>query len=201
MIKINIIYFVISLLIFLVIASTNVSAAALEITDSRATANYWINRNPHGDSIILTPEQIKTFNTFILGRDNYMADLANYPSSLSASEVNALIKKGEYKSYTGSHDVSNGIDIRYAVTVERGDIRLQPKDWDGDNYDRLQGTAIDPAEAVAVLLESPDGKFVFVQSRNYLGWLNKSKIAFTDRDTWLKYVQPQDFIVITSNKK
>ena len=194
-------FFITSLLMYLVFISTYVSAATIEINDSRATSEYWINRSANGDKILLSPQQISKFNANILSKDEYAADLENYPAVVSTDKVNALIKEAEYDLYTGEHYVSDDVTVRYAVTVERGDIRLLPQSWNGDIYDDIQGTAIDPAEAVAVLLESKDGKFVFVQSRYYMGWLNKSIIAFTNRETWLHYVNPKDFIIITANKK
>ena len=188
-------------LIICIMLTSIAMAATIEITDSRATPEYWISRNHNGDNILLTPQQIAQLNANILAKDEYAADLANYPAVVSAAKVNALIKEAEYDQYTGAHNVSSDVNVRYAVTVQRGDIRLMPKGWDGDIYDDLQGTAIDPAEAVAVLRDSPDGKFVFVQSRYYMGWLDKSKIAFTDRNTWLTYINPRDFLVVTANKK
>ena len=196
--KIKLFFFLGALLIFSSICS---AAATIEINDSRSTPEYWINRNPNGNKVLVTPQQIAQLNAQMLAKDEYSADLANYPTVVSASKVNALIKEAEYDQYTGAHNVSGDVKVRYAVTVQRGDIRLLPQSWNGDNYDDFQGTAIDPAEAVAVLSESPDGKFVFVQSRYYMGWLDKSKIAFTNRKTWLTYVKPQNFIVVTANKK
>ncbi|MBR1729785.1 MAG: SH3 domain-containing protein [Selenomonadaceae bacterium] len=188
---------------FLILLITNsiCSAATIEITDSRSTADYWINRNVNGDKILLTPQQINILNSQMLAKDKYAADLANYPLIVSADKVNALIKKAEGKYYLQSDNVSDNVTVRYAVTIDRGDIRLLPQRWDGSNYDSLQGTAIDPAEAVAVLIDSSDKKFVFVQSRSYIGWLERSKIAFTDRETWLHYIKPKDFLVVTANKK
>ena len=191
----------ISLIACLIFSSICSAASTIEINDSRATPEYWINRNPNGNNVLMTPQQIEQLNAQMLAKDEYAADLANYPTVVSAAKVNSLIKEAEYDQYTGAHNVSSDVTVRYAVTVQRGDIRLLPQSWNGDNYDDFQGTAIDPAEAVAVLSESPDGKFAFVQSRYYMGWLDKSKIAFTNRETWLTYIKPQNFLVVTANKK
>lgn len=97
--------------------------------------------------------------------------------------------------------------LRYGIVTERANLRLLPEvaGWfesAGDtHYDTLQATALDPAEPVAILADSYDGKFFFVASRYYDGWLAKSSLGLTDRDTWLGYVQPADFAVVTANKK
>ena len=189
------------ILLMILIMPSICSAATIEITDSRATPEYWINRNPHGDKVLINSQQIARLNAQILAKDSLTVDLASLSEVISAEEVNATIKKAEDDFYDGTHRVSEAVRLRYAVTTRRGNIRLLPQAWTGDKYDDLQGTAIDPAEAVAVLCDSPDGQFVFVQSRNYIGWLDKSGLAFTDRKTWLSYVKPEDFLVVVANKK
>ena len=97
--------------------------------------------------------------------------------------------------------------VRYAVTTERADLRRLPtdinyfNDRDFRHYDELQGTALDPAEPVLVLWESKDRAFAFVRTRNYLGWANHRSIAFTDREHWEHYANPENFLVVTAAQK
>ncbi|MBQ9615083.1 MAG: SH3 domain-containing protein, partial [Selenomonadaceae bacterium] len=99
--------------------------------------------------------------------------------------------------------------VRYAVAAQRTDMRLLPEaagwlnstDELDSHYDNLQGTAVDPAEPMAVLAESYDHQFVFALTRNYMGWVPMGAIAFTDRKHWMEYVAPKNFLVVTANKK
>lgn len=201
------IFFAVFLLIFLISGKT--FAAGIEITDSRATPEYWINKNPDGEKLLLTYRQIDRLNAEILERDSYAADLKNYPETITADKLKARIQKlTEDVRLIGTPSVmaNRNLDaladskIKYAVTTERVNIRLLPQPPNGKS-DKAQGTALDPAEAVAVLWESKDGKFSFIQARYYFGWVVKSALAFTDRATWLTYLEPQNFIVVTNNKK
>ena len=176
-------------------------ASTIEINDFRDNAEYWASRTPNGDNVLLSPRQIAKLNADILEKDKYAVDLAKYPDIVSAADVNVAIKEAENDQLKVAHLVSDDMAIRYAVTIRRGNIRVLPQAWSGDRFDDLQSTAIDPAEAVVVLCDSPDGNFFFIQSRNYIGWIDKSDIAFTDRKTWLSYVNPKDFLVVTANKK
>lgn len=189
------------ILLMILLMPSICSAATIEITDARATPEYWISRNPYGDKILLNKQQINNLNAQILTKDAFAVDLAKLNEALPADEVNATIKRAEDDFYNDEHRVSKAVNVRYAVTTRRANIRLLPQAWTGDNYDDFQGTAIDPAEAVAVLCDSPDGQFAFVQSRNYIGWLDKSDLAFTNRKKWLSYVNPQEFLVVIANKK
>ena len=97
--------------------------------------------------------------------------------------------------------------IRYGVITERTDMRLLPTskyyfdDPSFQHYDDLQGTALDPCEPVIVLHTSKDGAFAFAVGRYYKGWVSLESIGFTDRATWKKYASPQNFLVVTANKK
>ena len=192
--------FMITLLICLVLTSV-CSAAETIIKDTRATPEYWFSRTSNGDEVLLNARKISKLNTQILAKDKYAADLTKYPSVVSADKVKEMLKE-TWKEDERNHSLLNGdVTVRYAVTTQRANIRFLPQAWDGDKYDDLQGTAIDPAEAVAVLLDSADKNFFFVQSRYYMGWIEKSKLAFTTRETWLTYVKPKDFLIVTANKK
>ena len=203
------IFLAVTAAIFFIFART-VHAAPIEILDERATPEYWLNRTVDGDKILLDASAVKKFNKFIRGRENYGADLKDYPKKISAADLTARINKltddvhvsasPELMAKRNLDAISGAVNIRYAVTVERANIRILPEPPTGDRYDALQGTALDPAEAVAVLWESSDGAYVFAQARNYFGWIDKNSVAFTDRSTWLGYVQPKNFLVVTDNK-
>ena len=201
--------FLIMAVIFLM---TETALASIEITDVRSTPDYWINRTTDGDEIILDAQEISKLNAQIRGKDDYAADLYNYPEKISAANLKALIRKAtddveinfeDYKQYFANRnfDAVTDSNVLYAVTLERVNLRLLPAGLTGDDYDKLQGTAIDPAEPLAVLWESVDGQFVFVQARNYFGWVEKMKLGFTTLDIWRTYVKPDNFIVVTANKK
>ena len=186
--------------------------ASIEITDARATPAYWIGRNPNGDEIILEAQEISKLNAQIRGKDVYAADLYNYPQTISAATLKSKIRKAtddlkingeDYKKYFANRNFDAVTDstVLYAVTLERVNLRLLPAGLTGDAYDKLQGTAIDPAEPLAVLWKSADGQFVFVQARNYFGWVEKMKLGFTSLGIWRTYVKPDNFIVVTANKK
>lgn len=99
------------------------------------------------------------------------------------------------------------VTSRYALAQSRANLRYLPENdgWYDDprdaHYDLLQGNVLDPAEPVAVLAESRDKQFVFVDTRNYSGWVERSDLIFLDRGKWLSYAAPRDFLIIAANKK
>ncbi|WP_432646701.1 NlpC/P60 family protein [Mitsuokella sp.] len=222
------------LLAFFLPMGIKAASASPEITDERATADYWTQRNSAGDQVILSKEQVKEVNAGLRSRNDTLADLAVLPETVSADEVRQRIENVQalgdfdtaavpdlYKngsgltsySYSFAHKNCNlsaipeTANIRYGVVTRRANLRLLPEatGWfesAGDtHYDTLQATALDPAEPVAVLLDSYDKKFSFVRTRFYDGWLAKSDFAETDRAEWDKFASPASFAVVTANKK
>lgn len=95
------------------------------------------------------------------------------------------------------------VQVRYAVAAQRTDVRLLPTaegwyDELGDvNYDALQGTVLDPGEAVLILHTSADSSHVFVMTRDYLGWVRMDHLARTDRRTWFRFAAPERYYTVT----
>lgn len=202
------IFFAVLLLMLLI--NTKTFAAGIEIEDERATPEYWTAKNTNGDKLLFTKTQIDRMNAEMLKRDDYAADLANYPETIMADDLRAKIEKlTEDVRLVGSQAVMANRNlnaladskISYAVTTERVNVRLLPQPNSGNKSDSVQGTALDPAEPVAVLWQSKDGKFSFIQARYYFGWVNKNSLAFTDRETWKTYINPEKFLVVMTNKK
>ena len=193
------------------LANLPITLASFEITDERSNADYWISRIKDGDKLLMTATEIENFNSSIREKDAYSKDLSEQEDIAYKEDIISLIKKlTDDNNEKGTPEVlanrnldvlTVDIAVRYGVTVERGNIRILPQNLSGDKYDNLQATAIDPAEAVAILHESKDGKFYFVQSRNYFGWINKMNVALTDKKNWLSYIKPENFLVVTANKK
>lgn len=203
------IFIVVFMMIFLI--GTKTFAAGIEIMGERATPEYWTKRAKDGDKILMTYEQITNLNNFMTERDSYAADLENYPEKVSAATLKSRIEKltddvninttWAVLANRNLDALNNEVSVRYAVTTERVNVRLVPQGLTGDRYDSIQGTALDPAEPVAVLWQSKDGNFYFVQAKKYFGWIEKNSLAFTDRETWQTYIAPSNFLVVTNNKK
>ena len=185
-----------TLILMLFMIRPTFAASTIEITGERATSSYWIT--PDGDQLLLTPAQIRHLNYHMRTRDPYAESLRRMPPQLSA---NAVQNKLNRSSKDNDYIVNAPVKVQYAVTVRRTNVRQLPQPWDGDKYDGLQGTALDPAEAVAVLIPSRDEKFFFCQTRNYFGWIDRNDLAFTDQVTWLSYAAPKDFLVVVDHKK
>ena len=179
----------------------------------------WLDQQ-NGDDIIMDQVKINALNERMQA-DN-MPGLQKYPTKLSGEELAKYLQEYEIdtdlyvkgKLLTASQiaalkadcnlsGVQEETEVRYAVVVKRSDLRSLPTDLKAfstlsdTEFDMWQETAVDPAEPVLVLHYNQKHSFVYVQMRNYRGWLPVEAIALTDRDRWLQFVCPENFAVVT----
>ncbi|MCI6100268.1 MAG: C40 family peptidase [Selenomonas sp.] len=153
--------------------AAHAEAASPAVTDERAEASYWTERNPDGERVLFSQAEIAAFNDAMRERTETLKDLASEPVTA---------------------------EVRYGVATRRGNLRLAPVPPDGSRYDEQQATAVDPCESLLVYEDSDDGRFSHVVMRNYEGWLSKRAFALTDRTTWMQFAAPKDFAVVTANR-
>lgn len=215
--------YVIIMSIFCLIGQSSVDAAGITTYGSLVTANYWTAQNKDGDKIILNKQQVTDFNTKICNASRTVYDLATYPDMLSGDSVKAKIMnyavidddlylhgnkvsdnyKNILRQQTNISGILNNVAVKYAVVVRRSSLRNLPTGEKlfyyatDTNFDALQETTLDPGEPVVVLHQSANKYFYYIQSTNYRGWISAYNIAFTDKKTWLNYVRPEKFLVVT----
>lgn len=217
------------------IAPQPTAHAALAIQDTRATADYWIGKNTSGEAVFVSANDLDLINLQIQQKSaNTIVDLTKYPEKVYTQwikgKISAAMAIGKFQNAEVPKLFKNGValtafsyqqaqkncgldvvpavcEIRYALTIDRTNVRLLPEEagWfeseTDTKYDQLQATALDPSEPVVVLVDSQDKSFVFIESRTYAGWVKPSTLAFTDRATWLKYATPQNYLTVAASRK
>ncbi len=199
-----------------------VNAAGITNFSKLVTADYWIENNPEGETIILGDKGIEKFNAEIRNVSPTVVDLANYPTTIKKRSLKMKLNnfealdedlylrgnkvsenyKGILRNLVNAAVITDDVQVKYAVVVRRSNLRNLPTGeglfyFAADkDFDALQETALDPCDPVIVLHTSQNGQFHYVQSVNYSGWISTYDIAFTDRENWLKYVAPEKFVVV-----
>ena len=183
-------------------------------------AEAWLNSEEEG-KIILAPEEISALNKMM--KSPTMPDLKTYPAKISREQLktylqdyemdDALYVNGEHITAMKAKEIVDDVNlaalpaekaVKYGVVVKRSDLRSFPtslrayKDPGDKDFDIWQETVVDPAEPVIILHQNKKGNFVFAQMRNYRGWLPTNQVAVTDRASWLRYVEPEDFAIVTA---
>jgi hypothetical protein len=101
--------------------------------------------------------------------------------------------------------VPNTIQRRWGLIVERADVRIYPTATPGFSetkweLDYFQITSVHTLEPVAILHESVDGEYYYVQTPIARGWIAAKCIAVGDRDTVRGYVDDPGFLMAIGDR-
>lgn len=191
--------------------------------DYMADACFWINRMADPDDEVLDREGIEKFNTLICEKVDGVYDLQSYGDFLSGRKLRKFIsfyrvpervmydkcgREIPESFFEGAARNANldGIreknPVRYGIAVADIAFRSFPVDdgafnTPGDReFDRLRQTGCTALEPVAVLHESRDRKWYFVQRYNYRGWTRKEGVAIAeDKSQVFDFVNAPEFLV------
>lgn len=234
--KVKVIFFVLSLLFvssqFVAAEEKSFFAAPSQLPDTTRemnTAGYWINIHPSPDQVILSPEQIKTFNMHIqqdlrLTKDIFAAT-SHFKTESLIDVLEKTLKdftdKGFY-SLSGARDnrdfievarrnmnlggVILGIQPRYGLIIHQASVRFFPTDeglyeTNGDiDFDQLQNSSLDVGTPVAIVHQSADKQWFYVFTALADGWIKADHVAIGDMKTVQDYANEEKFVVITKPK-
>lgn len=189
------------------------------------TPDYWTANNPRGNDLLLNNQQILEYNRQIEDKVDPVYSMKNYPDGIAVEKLlefissdsvlnDPLYREGKevserYKNVLREQInakalIAKNIKVRHGVVVRRTNIRGMPTGegvfyYPNDtSFDVFQEAVLRPCEPVAILHQSANGYFYYIQSYNYRGWVSRFDVAVTDKSTWLKYADPKDFLVVVA---
>ena len=179
------------------------------IAAEKQSSTYWLQRIPDADSILLQNAAIEESNRRLLASESGMADWQVWPKQVSRGvirqKIEALSKRPqaplfknanltvtaeEIDAWMANLDLDNIMDADdrlFGMAVKRSPLRRFPNEQrafdrkGGIDIDRLQESAIFPGTPVAVLHESKDRQWLFVQSENYAAWVKADTVGLASR--------------------
>lgn len=190
--------------------------------------NFWLDRTRQPDELLAGPAEISELVRNAFQNDPSIVDLTSYPETLFGNEISDLIvsmskphsedlfyrnggtvNADDYARYTRNlnlDDLSDSDRVRFGLTLRRADLRKWPttdavfKTHATFDLDRFQESGLFPADAVAVLHESADREWYFVQSYNYAAWVRKELIVIGDRESIMQYRGADNFLIVSGGK-
>ncbi len=189
---------------------------------------YWIKRLPDANKVLKTPKELESFNQDIRAIVRDQVDIFSLPSKRKGARIREVIElqyetlKGrklfglddkyiqpdfferEVKPVENWEGIPETIETRWGAAVRQASVRALPTDVKmleekGDiEFDQLQFTQIKLWTPVAILHESSDGKWYFIQAMYARGWIKSEDVAvFKNRNPLKKYAKSSSFLVVT----
>jgi len=203
-------------------------AGIIGLEDALLTPQPWISKLPNADAVILDRAAIDAQNARMRQLDASIIDLHKLPTLLPQvlvrEQINGISKAPSRPRYDvhgklvtpaqlQAVTANLGLDaipatrpIQYGLVVHRAALRAFPTELrvfssQGDtDIDRFQESALFPGDAVAVLHESADGKWVFVASERYAAWMEKRFVGIGSAEQVFGYGASGPYRVITAGK-
>lgn len=166
--------------------------------------------------VVLNAEEIDALNAKIRVERSAMRDMTDVPDAISGSEIEEIIrmrkapsapmydKDGRWISEEQKRRIDDNRNLdavpqeivpQTGIATRRANVRALPtavgfyeENDKMQYYDQLQESELILGSPVWVLHESSDGGFYFVQTGNYQGWVEKTAVATTDRETYRKFL-------------
>ena len=189
-------------------SSEEVSEAVSEEIQKVTNAQKWIDQIKD-NSVILTYEQIQAHNKKIASASPSIVDVTVFPSVLDGKTLKTYLNELSAPSlpkYNGSTKITQAQldgyianknldavkdennEVRRAVVSQRAALKSLPTDArffrkvNEGNFDQIMETGLYAGMPVLVLHTSADGKWYFVQSYFYRGWVSTEQIYITAND-------------------
>lgn len=144
------------------------------------------------------------------------ADLVRLVESVSKPHETGLFYHGDhggrrlepsdydrYRVRMALDAIPQTVTVRFGLILQRTNMRTWPtrefvfRSPETRDLDRFQENGLFPGQAVAVLHESADGKWLFVRSFNYHAWIRRKRLVFGDRRAVMDYAESEPFLVVT----
>ncbi|MBK8286282.1 MAG: SH3 domain-containing protein [Ahniella sp.] len=187
------------------------------------TADYWVDRTPDAEALLLDRQSIAVMNTRVLTEDPSMQSLDRIPEALPGDQLRTRIQQlghlpderfdveGRQLSQRARRKLQRtlaldrlpaSVEPRWALVTERSSLRSLPTrqrltNRPGDHdLDRLQESTLFPGDAVAVVHTSRDRNWHFVISERYAAWIAASSLAFAEREIVVNFQRQEPAVVI-----
>jgi len=200
------------------------------VREEHLRAQYWIGQSKSAENrVILDRQGIQALNRLTFAVDENLLSVADLPLSLSREDILDRIRSvsrrppspryysdgrevtdSDYREYEKALNIAaldDVVPVQFALVVRRTGMRSFPtrvrvfSGTDDLDLDLFQETALFPGDAVAVLHESQDKKWVFARSYHYAAWVPKSDIAMGTREDVLSYHgRDKAYLVVTGDK-
>ena len=201
---------------------------AIGLSAEKQTVDYWLTRTTNADQILLPAATIQDLNRRLLASEPGMADWRTWPNRVPAvairQRIEALSKRPSaalFKTASASissedidawmdnldlGNIQDADDRLFGMIVKRSALRRFPTDQrafdskGGIDIDRLQESAVFPGTPVAVLHESKDRQWLFIQSENYAAWVKADAVGLAARQVVMAHAQKQPRRYVTGSQ-
>lgn len=192
---------------------------------ARLDPHFWLAQLDQPDRLIMDADAIAAHNARVVRLDPHIHDLRELPATLPRATLVEWVRAHSQPSHRKLYDTSGkrlapkwltdlthalALDaikantrVRIGMVVHRTALRtfptMQPaySRRGSTDIDRFQECAATPGTPVAILHESRDGEWYFVETPLYRAWVRREHVALGSAGSVFRYIGKAPFLVIT----
>ncbi|MBA7569022.1 hypothetical protein ES708_10759 [subsurface metagenome] len=125
---------------------------------------------------------------------------------IHAKKISKTVKK-EVLYQANFDGIPDEIRVEWGMLVKREDVRAFPTDTvfaeesKGIDFDLFQLTVLPVGSPVAILHQSKNGKWYYIQSMIYKGWVKRENVALAkNKKEVFDYANSDKFLIVTESR-
>ena len=200
-----------------------------EVPSKLLDPHYWVLKLSEPDKVIMTQDEIEYFNDRALGIGRGInifslpdvlpasevtgeiletAELSSSSNPLRYDRNDNLLTEQFYYNLLDKLNLeatAPEVEVRYALVINRTDVLAWPVDelimskpYDYE-FNTLQQSALYIGTPIAVFHTSGDGRWVFIRTPYFDGWVKEKDLAWTSREEAASYPGSRFLVVIDTS--
>jgi hypothetical protein len=194
------------------------------VESPQLTPEFWLARLQGPNRVIMDRQAIAAYNAKVVRLDPFVYSPRELSTTLDGGQVTDWIQNLSKQPKKTIYDVHGQpvstskldsfvkglaldtiperVHVRYGLVVHRAALRAFPttlrvfSDRCGTDIDRFQESAMVPGTPVAVLHESADHEWYFVEATRYRAWVQKQYVAIGNASQVFGYVDKIPYLVV-----
>lgn len=202
-------------------------SGVIGVTNAMLSPGYWIARAPSPDAVLLSRGEVEARNHASFVHDPALVDLSRLGKTLDRAQVRSWLDAvsspltsppvdasgrpiaaatlAAIRANRGEDRIPATQPTRFGMAVRRAMLRTYPTALKAypsrelTDFESFQGGVLFPGDAVVILLQSVDDRWLLVQSWQGPAWVSADAIAEGDREQVLGYADRLPYRVVTGD--
>lgn len=208
----------------------SITPSLIQGTQPRMTTpGFWIGLIQQPDEVVIPPESIDLFNASVQEKTGKIRDITTYAEVYDGSLLRKTlsstlqafkdrrsfdiegvrVQAGFFEKIASDMNINaipDEVNVRFGIVTSYSNQRILPTGSAmfagrvNHAFDRLQNSALDIGTPVAVLHQTSDGGWFYVEAPLCAGWVRAQNVGLCSREQMIHYTVAEPFVVTIKAK-
>jgi hypothetical protein len=203
-------------------------SGVIGVQEAMLSPGYWVARTPRADSVLMSSAEIAARSDRTLATDTNLVDLRRIGPTVARADIvkwldglrspfssppldatGTPLDSATLAAMQDNRDLARipaSQPTRFGMAVTRALLRVYPSTTpaypatDALDFDYYAAGVLFPGDAVVILHQSRDGRWLLIESWQGPGWVKATQVGEGPRDAVLGYARRAPYRVVTGDK-